>query len=347
MAFTSITFLSSRKRGMTQDLSLIKSDLTTHIKDVSFRYFVSNEVSDNYMIKQGVNNAKSDFCQTLTHAICIDGSLPGTLSPSAKDGSRILFAIPYDYQFKNKLSVEKGKMLSLLKTFSGFTHIFAGSPFTATVLREAYDLKYTELIDHLCTPLAWDVNQPARQEAVRKKFTYFYPGSQNKKIISLLTAGKFEDLEPTPFDSFDLEAFLSQLGPDWFLFTNNLTLLEKASTLSSDYTASFGYLDHVLPLQDLLYVSDAMITNNSMLASCFASKRKPLYCTCYKENAFEKYVKSFFPAAFLKDTDSLLKLVSDRQTLENIADTSQNFCEALSYAPDCNPCEVLRGLLQH
>lgn len=343
MSLTTVTFLSSRSRGMSPDLKLVKNCLSENMDYAAFRYYVNNEVSPNYMVKQGIQYAKNIFCQDLSHIICIDGSLPGKLEPSALNSKRLLLAVPYDYQFKNMLALSGKKKPALLNTFRQFSHILTGSPFTSSLLKNAYQLDDVQIIENICTPLAWDINQPERQQQIREEFLTHFPQMKEKKILSILTFGKLEDEAENPFDNFDLKEFIRQLGEEWFLFTNNQNLLENASMLSAEYCSSFGYIDHVLPFQNLLYLSDTLITNNSMLAACLGSRKKPVYCVQYKENAFEQYMSLHYPDLFVTTSDTLWKSSLTKGTF---TETHQKFCETFSYAPLKNPLKMIQELFQ-
>lgn len=341
MPHKTITFLSSRSRGMSPDLKLVKSSLSAISDSVVFRYYVNNEVSANYMVKQGVQYAKNRFCQDLSHIICIDGSLPAKLETSDAANHRLLIAAPYDYQFKNALSLNAAEKPAPLKTFRQFTHILPGSPFTRELLQNAYALDGAQLLDQVCTPLAWDINQADSIQTVRDAFLPYFPQMRGKKILSILTAGKPDKDAPHPFEQFDLKKLVKALGEDWFLFTNNPELMECAASMSAAYSRSFGYVDHVQPSWHLLYLSDTLITNHSMLASCFASRRRPVYCLQYKENAFETYVRQTYPELMVTAETIFTK----NDLMEGaFTDAHQRFCRTFSYAPETNPLEVIQNL---
>ncbi len=134
-----ITFLSSRGRSFCTDLALVKSYLSEEYPDkVSFRYYLNNELHRNPLAAHGYRRAKKTFCEGMTNAVCVDASLSTKINNLAPEGERILLAVPYDYQFKNKLLMEEKKRQFHLSTLTGFTHISAGSPFSAELMKKAY-----------------------------------------------------------------------------------------------------------------------------------------------------------------------------------------------------------------
>ena len=96
-----ITFLSSRGRGLSNDLALVKNFFTNQTsEEIMLRYYLNNELHKNPLAGHGYRRAKKTFCQGMSNAICVDASLSTNLNNLAPEGKRILLAVPYDYQFK-------------------------------------------------------------------------------------------------------------------------------------------------------------------------------------------------------------------------------------------------------
>ncbi|MDO4308243.1 MAG: hypothetical protein Q4C77_15600 [Eubacteriales bacterium] len=341
MPFTTISFLSSRNRGISPDLKLIEHNLGRRVEDVSLRYYVNSELISNRMLKEGRKKAKEQFCQKSSPFICIDSSLPAGFEKMAGDEKRILVATPFDYQFKNMLALENDSAFSV-KTFRCFSHILATSPFTSELLKNAYELEGTQVIDNICAPVAWDINQSEKQVQIRDMFEFYYPNMKGKKVISVLTVGEIARDYRTLFENFDLEKFLNHLGEDWFLLTNNWFFLERAAVLAPEYIRSFGYISEVLPSWNTLYFTDMMITNDCTFVSWYASRRKPVYYLAYSKKTSENYMKKHYPDLYLEMPDKLyeLRLTDTTETEEH-----KRFCEHFSYFPASDPCEVVRELI--
>ena len=88
MTSVDITFLSSRKRGISPDLRLVKRYLHENVDQINFRYFVNSELSPNYMVKRGIKQQKESFLQSSSHIICVDASLPGVRALEGREGKR-------------------------------------------------------------------------------------------------------------------------------------------------------------------------------------------------------------------------------------------------------------------
>ncbi len=342
MTSVDITFLSSRKRGISPDLRLVKRYLHENVDQINFRYFVNSELSPNYMVKRGIKQQKESFLQSSSHIICVDASLPGVRALEGREGKRVLLAIPFDYQFKNFCLWEEKSEKTLLKTFQGFTHILAPTPFTAQVMKNIYQLDGIQLMEGANAPYAWYINQPEIQSEAKKQIVRYYNGIENKKILSILTAGEIDKEKQESLCEFDLKKFLDSLGRDWFVFTNSKYILEQASALQSSYSDSVGFVDHVLPDRELLCISDVLVTNNSTYAGYFASRMKPVFCLEYSGKYFEKYMEIQYPALHLNSLEELLGKVDGQGELSR---THQEFQDQFSYKQSNNPSEVIRELV--
>ena len=133
-----VTFLSTRGRGLGIDQALVKSYLSEYrAQQLSFRFYLNNEMIKNPVAAYGYRRAKREFCQGMTNAICLDASLTSNMRNSLGGGKRILLSVPYDYQFKNMLHCDKGRKFHL-NSMSAFEYVLLGSPFSERLFEQAY-----------------------------------------------------------------------------------------------------------------------------------------------------------------------------------------------------------------
>ena len=335
MASTNISFLSCRGRGMSYDMNLIHTHLSQIISDAEFRYFVTNEVSSNYMVRQGITASKKIFCKKIENLICTDISLTNQMDISTSKGKRVLVAVPFGYQFeKAVLYEEKQEKKDTLKNFS---HILVSSPFTKSVFEKNYNLEGVEILDGICSPFAWEINQEECRQQRKEELSFYYPELTGKKVLAIMTNGKLSAKKKEEWDAFDFKQFIDQLDENWFILTNCKQVLNASSKLSNQYKTRLGFVSNLLSGADILYVADTLITNNSMYASCFASRRKPLYCLEYSNTNMEKYVQKNFKDAYLES-------LADFSFENNLEKTDLTFCEHLSYLPEKDPYEVIKNI---
>lgn len=337
-----ITFLSSRGRGLSNDLALVKNFFTNQTsEEIMLRYYLNNELHKNPLAGHGYRRAKKTFCQGMSNAICVDASLSTNLNNLAPEGKRILLAVPYDYQFKNMVMMEEKNRQFHLNTLARFTHIIAGSPFTAELLKKAYRLEGRELIENVALPFAWDTLQPESRKRVQDKIRFYFPQVEGKKVLSIIVYGDVEK-KRKDWENFDIRKFTGELGEDWFVFTNSELLMENAFAMSNRYKSCFGYLDRLLPVPDLLYISDVLVTNNGRLATAFSIQKKPLYACQYNRNYFEQYMSSHYPGMYLSGAEQL----HDQEfTIDGLTGEQKEFCNQMSYDGDTEPCGLVADIL--
>ena len=107
------------------------------------------------------------------------------------------------------------------------------------------------------------------------------------------------------WEAIDVKQWVKDLGEEWFVFTNSDILMENAFSMGNHYKDSFGYVNRILPVSDLLYVSDVLVTNNGRLASVFAIQEKPVYVCRYNKNYFEKYVSLKYPEMYFENAEKM------------------------------------------
>ncbi len=331
MSNINITFMSTCGRGMGPNLKAVKDMLLSRMKDVTFQYFVQNEKSSDSWKKREIKAAKKDFCETIEHVICQDNSIKREDEQRIK-GKRFLLMNCYDYMFKNKMEAEE-KTLEQKKKLIGFTHLLVTSPFCEKVLEECYDAGKQKVITNVTLPLGWDICHEEKQKRILKNLQFYYPEMKGKKILTIITVGAFKD-EEEMLDVQRLKDMLDKLENDWFVLTNNRNILEVCSSLSSKYKDKLGYTGKLIQESHLLHISDALITNDGMRATCYSMRKKPVYCLNYRNNNFEKYMKKHYPDLFINDLGDF--------SLEDLQEKDfKSFWEEFSFPSGLDASEVI------
>lgn len=333
-----IAFISTRNRGLTPDLRIVKDYLAENIEDAAFSYLTVNENIKNPLVKKGIVDTKKNYCKNIKNAIAVDGSLPGKLEKEAAEGSRILIAAPYDYQFKAMTAVGKDKKK---KTFYNFSHVLPGSPFGKELFEKCYNISNSEIMDGICNPFAWDLNQDAQIVEKRKRFIEYFPEMEGKKVVSILLNGEPEREDYNPFADFDWVKFFEKIKGEWFVFTNNMSVIENLVRLDYDHKEAFGYVNKMLDAREVLYFSDCVFTNSGLYASYFSSKKKPVYCLKYSDTGFEKYMKKNYPELYVEKLGDIYNMDIDKYSEEN-----EKFTNMFSYDVSKNPNEEILKVLK-
>lgn len=337
-----ISFLSSQGRGFSVDLALTKNYLQSFFlqDEVFYRYYVNNEKSKNPLANEGFIRARKEFCRDMTDVFCVDPSLGARAGGLAEDGRHILLAVPYPYLITRMRGLKRGNH-NYYKTLRNYTHIVAGSPFAEKVLRQAYELTGTRIYKNTALPFAWDLLQEERQQQIRREFTNYFPQSEGKKIAALLVFGDVSKMKKTPFRNVNMQELADSIGKDWFFVTNSQELAEESYVLPAEYRERFGYVNRIMPTQNLLYIADSLVTNNCRFAGSYAIRRKPVHVLRYTGNVFEKYVQEDYNDMYIGQIDKEMVKIQSGQMRPD----QQAFCKEMSYENPKEPYGVIGEIL--
>ena len=83
-----ISFVSSKNRGITLDMLVVKDFFRVNDEKVEFKDVVANENAKNSLVKKGNISIRKEYCKNNTDIICVDGSIAGKLPKNAPEGKR-------------------------------------------------------------------------------------------------------------------------------------------------------------------------------------------------------------------------------------------------------------------
>lgn len=349
MSNNTISFVSTRGRGLNSDLQIVKNDLMAMLPDVEFQYYLNKTATKIPLINTKMEDARRTFCAEAQNIICMDPSIPIKIPSASEKEIRLLLATPFDYQFNIFMKNIDNPDFEKKQTFIRCTHVIPGSPFTARLLQTCYEWEDTvTFLDNIPLPISWDIAQEEQRATFRKQLEFFYPQAKNKKIVSVLLVGQKPDTEPGEepenlFKDFNLKTIMDSIEDDCFLITNNWDLVELAYQLPYEYSTKFGYIKNKLSLNEMMYVSDMLITNSSKHAGNFSVMQKPIYYLEYLPKVFGNFIRKFYPSMYLEDLNGLSDI--DFKTFEYSAE-QKKFCQEFSYAPTENPLKTIRELFK-
>lgn len=336
MSKNKIEFISSHGRGFNTDLKIVKEYLFSNVDDVKFNFFIGKDNAKNPYVAKGVRKARAEFNKDISNIVCMDGSLPAKLNKNFDNAKRILFSVPFDYQFKIGYYLMKNGKFKEKNTFKNFTHIFPGSKFGEELLDKVFNHN-AQVIKNVDLPFNWLVNYGNKKEFYKKKYEYYFPKMCNKKVMAIITTNP-PKAKTKSFLNLDLKAFLDSMPDDWFIITNNVNILSKSAELGEEYTEKFGFVGTFIPLQWLMTFAECLATNVGRYATVFASTGKPVYCVDHIKNYFERYTKIAFPNMYISSlNDFNHKYLDNHEEIEDI----KKFVDLFSYNSPKNPSEKL------
>lgn len=344
MEKVNITFISSRGRGMDEELILMKNQLEKKMDNASFRYFIKQEISDNRAYVDGLKAAKASLCQDSDHIICMDMSQNLNEEQLPKGIKKILMYIPFNYVYEAMLQKQQNVNAPLKVGAAKFTHVYPCSPFGAEILKTGYNIEGVEIIEGYCSPYAYQMAEEGYAKKEREKLSSFYPQSKGKKILSILTKSLKLAEDNWLREDVDIEGFIRGLGNEWFVITDSKEIVSLLRKADASLLNSFGYIRNVVYPHHALAFTDLLITNYPPFVGLQASRRKPCYVINFSNNVLEKYFQHNYPELVIDQEDKLMNVVTHAKLNEEL---HQKVAGYFSYAPEESMTEHICSLLKN
>lgn len=334
MELKSVEFINSNGQGINADLLCVKEYLSKS-ENCEYKFLSGREKGNkNPFEKKGLRTRRKVFCNNISNAVCTDASIPIKLNPKAKSSKRILMLVPYDNYFKLANLIYKGKRVNSKKSFSNFTHILPGSKFGTDLLSNFYQFK-GKIIENVNSPFSYSLFKEEKRCEARKMIEFYFPQAKGKKIISVITT-----VAKSNKQLIDTKKFLDSLDEEYFVLTNCMEIFEQLEEISNKYSKRLGYIKNLIQAENVLYVSDCLITNIGRHAAEFCVTGKPVFCLRYRNNAFEKYMNRKFESMYI---DSI-----DDKTFNKLFcaySEQKRFRDYFSYSSNENPCEIIKNII--
>lgn len=316
-----ISFFSVKNRSMNTELELVRREIGRRIPDASFRYFVQNEKGAAEIQVKKMREARKIFAKEATDVITCDASVPRKFR---KDGTRILLALPCGYFFTELEKAEGGlKAEDRKKTFDGITHVITGSPFGHRVMEEVYDSGHMKLLDHVLLPAAYQMRQDDDIAGIRRAAESHFPEMKGKKVLGILLTGRYRKQDV--FSETGLKKLLDDLGENWFVMISDAGIIQEASRLSFRYHSRIGSAGNLFPMAVMGALADVLVTDDCKHAATYASRKKPVFYTRFRDTAFVRYMDRHYDRMGIDCLDDLARLpvwsdckTDDCSTIESV-----------------------------
>lgn len=305
-----------RRQGVQDDVVfLCKGKSITHFKgyeDVTIIAFESTDILgwvksvyhlatskhilvDNYYGFLAVTNFKKDVeCIQLWHAT---GAIKkfGIQDQSVKD--------------RSEKAVQR-----FLKVYNRFDKVVVGSDIMASIFKDAFSLEDENILRTGIPRTDFFFDEPKKQRTVQT-LTNENKLLQEKKVI--LYAPTYRDNELSQYNlQLDLEKMKKELGESYIVILR----LHPAIKVTEDYTKKypdflFDYSSALYDINDLLLISDYLITDYSSISYEYCLLRKPMIFFTYdleqykSERGIWDGFEENLPGPMVMDTESIIELI--------------------------------------
>ncbi|WP_246092664.1 CDP-glycerol glycerophosphotransferase family protein [Terrilactibacillus laevilacticus] len=164
------------------------------------------------------------------------------------------------------------------------------------------------------TDLFFDEN---KKEKIRKKFFNKYPFLKNKKIITFAPTfrGNGKKSAHYPFQVVDLEKLYSSFSKDYIFLFKMHPFIKQKIIIPDEYKEFFYDFSTFREINQLLIVTDILITDYSSVCFEFALLNKPMVFFAFDmenylktRNFYYKY-DQFVPGPIVRNTNELIKVI--------------------------------------
>lgn len=285
----------SKTNGRTV-LDLSHFNLLTWLKFVYHLATSNKVVVDNYYgFLSSTKFKKNTLCVQLWHAT-------GALKKFGYEDISILN--------RSKFAIERFK-----KVYASFTHVIVGSDTMSDIFSRSFGTTEEKILRTGIPRTDFFYNEELMSNT-RSKLLEDYPQLKEKKII--LYAPTFRDgvLQISDFP-FSIEKMRQELGEEYILVLKTHPLI--SSNLQSDYSTFVLNLSNYTNINDLLLVTDVLISDYSSIPFEFSFLEKPMIFYAYDLDDYrinrglcDDYEK-MVPGPVVQNTNDLIDVLKNKK----------------------------------
>jgi len=172
------------------------------------------------------------------------------------------------------------------QVYDKFEHVVVGSDAMGEIFQQAFGLDESRILKTGVprTDVFW--NKDYKQEAIRK-IKSRYPFLSSKKVI--LYAPTYRDEQINQYKlSLDLDLFKKELGNDYILLLRLHPAVKSELNLSKDLQDFILDVSNYSSLNELLFITDILITDYSSIPFEFSFLNKPMIFYPYDLNQYKE-----------------------------------------------------------
>lgn len=163
----------------------------------------------------------------------------------------------------------------------------------------------------------------SNKSRIRDEFKKNYPNIKDKKIVLYAPTFRETPKYNNVFDYFDLKKFIDELSDEYILFVRLHPKMKNFSDMNFDYFLNNPNIVNVGDYQDeqeLLIVSDMLITDYSSFMAEYSLLHKPIVFFTYDLENYIKNERGFYidfdndlPGNVVSDIDQLISLFKSKE----------------------------------
>ncbi|MCA1026836.1 CDP-glycerol glycerophosphotransferase family protein [Cytobacillus kochii] len=197
--------------------------------------------------------------------------------------------------------------------YEKFDHVVVGTEKMAEIYYSAFGVDEKKILKTGIPRTDYFYNEIAETEVKRKLYND-YPQLMNKKVI--LYAPTYREKDLSHFNlKIDLENMLGNLADNYILILKLHPEIENNNKIPEQLGKKVLDLSGEYKVNDLLFITDYLITDYSSIPFEFSLFEKPMIFYAHDLDAYEKergfwqVYESFVPGPIVKDTDGIINAI--------------------------------------
>ncbi|WP_053218155.1 CDP-glycerol glycerophosphotransferase family protein [Virgibacillus senegalensis] len=222
--------------------------------------------------------------------------------------------------------------LKYVNIHSNYSNVIVSSKEVVPYFAEAFNMSAEKILP-LGLPRTDYFYDKDKTSLTVEKFNSLYPELTGKKLILYAPTFRGKSHYQAPFAiPFDLKKMKMQLDSDYVLVTHFHPYMKGTNRDKEAYSGFIYDLSDVFDIQELMYLSDILLTDYSSVIFEFSLLNKPIAFFPFdleeyiQERDFYYEYKSFIPGPLFQDTESLINwLKNETFDLEKIQAFREKF----------------------
>ncbi|MCJ8007969.1 CDP-glycerol glycerophosphotransferase family protein [Lederbergia wuyishanensis] len=314
-----VTFASYRSTGLEGNLLFLYKAMKSEYKGYHYKFLIkkfngSTLGKANYFIHM----LKASYALATSRYFIIDDYYFPIYVVKPRNGTEVIQLWHAAGAFKkfglstmNKSFGPKSEYLNHVKIHSNYSRVYVSSSSVKSYYAEAFGMP-KESIYPLGLPRTDFFFNHLEKEKAFNKFHQEFPELKNKKVILYAPTFRGSSHRQTEFNCpIDLTLLRKIIGDNFVLLINLHPYMKKNSKYDEKEKQFAYYIDNELNIEELLAISDILITDYSSVIFDYSLLLKPIafFATdldeYIKERDFYFDYKSFIPGPLFTDTESL------------------------------------------
>ncbi len=325
-----VTFISARSNEITGNFKFVYKKMKDN-KDLDIKFYLNSKVPSGYTIKEFISFYKA--CST-SSVIVLEEFTPLIHKVKIKEEVKIVQLWHACGAFKTfgftRLGKPKGSP-QVTKMHRNYDYVTVSSTYCKQCHSEGFGIS-TDKVLPIGIPRTDIFFDEQYIKQTRDDFYSKYPNFENKKIIMFAPTfrGHVKETANYPVEQFDIENLLSKIGDDYAVIIKHHPFVKEIQPIPEQYSDRVIDLSVGIDINDLLFVTDIIISDYSSLIFEASLLKIPMIFYAYDLNTYIEERDFYFdyalnvPGKIVYTMDEIISTIIDEDFQTERTDAFRN-----------------------